>query len=290
MNKIIKNIGSLVLIVLVSFLVARFTIVSNDSNQNDVYQKVISSGVIKACYVVYPPASIKDPNTGELSGIFVESLNKAASNMGLTVDWNAEVGWGEMIESLNSGKCDVVGSPAWTNPTRAKNAEFSIPLYYSAINAYGRIDENRFSNGIAGLNNSNFVIVTVDGETSQVIAKNQFPNAKTLELTQKTDVGQMLLNVSSNKADVAFMEPAVANTYISKNPGKIKNLTSETPVITYGNIMLIKKGEFRLKSMLDNSLGSLINSGYVEELISKYEAEYPGGFYRVAPDYLVPRK
>lgn len=286
-NKYIKIVGLVVLVVVVSLITAKFSISSNGTTGDSVYKKVVASGTIRACYVVYPPASIKDPNTGKLSGVFVETLDKAAENMGMKVEWNTEVGWGEMIEALNSNKCDIIGSPAWSNSTRGKSAEFSTPLYYSAINAYVRADDYRFDADITAANNSNYKLATVDGETSQVIASRQFPNAKTLQLPQLTDVSQMLLNLADGKVDMAFLEPTVANQYIKNNPGKVRAISK--PVVVYSNVMLIKKGEFAFKSSIDNALVELLNNGYVDGIISKYEKEYPGGFYKVAVPYVVSK-
>jgi len=282
-----KIAGLVVLTIVVSLLTVKLSGSSTGSIGSSVYDKVVSSGTVRACYVVYPPASIKDPNTGELSGVFVETLNKAAENMGLKVDWSTEVGWGEMIEALNSSKCDIIGSPAWSNSTRGKSAEFSQPVYYSAINAYVRASDNRFNGDITIANNASYKLATVDGETSQVIASRQFPKAQTLQLPQLTDVSQMLLNVVDGKADMAFLEPTVANLYIKNNPGKIKNVSVLKPVVVYGNVMLIKKGEFTFKSAIDNAIIELLNNGYVDGVINNYEKDYPGGFYRVSVPYVV---
>ena len=284
----LKVVGLIVLVVLVSLATVKLAGNTSTTSSKSVYNKVISSGTIRACYAVYPPASIKDPNTGAMSGVFVEALNKAAENMGLKVDWNAEVGWGEMIEALNAGRCDIIGSPAWRNSTRGKSAEFTVPIYYSAINAYVRTNDNRFDSNIKIVNDPKYKIATVDGETSQLIASRQFPKAQVLQLIQSTDVSTMLLNVADNKADMAFLEPAVANTYIKNNPGKVKNISVTTPVVVYGNVMMIKKGEFEFKTAMDNALNELLSNGSVDDFISQYELEYPGGFYHVAVPYVVP--
>ena len=284
----LKIIGIIILTVAVSLATIKFYSPTSSTAQKSVYDKVLASGVIRACYTVYPPASIKDPNTGKMSGVFVEALDKAAANMGLKVDWNAEVGWGEMIEALNSGRCDIIGSPAWTNSARGKSAEFSIPIYYSAINAYVRSSDNRFDNNIKIANDPKYKLATIDGETSQLIASRQFPKAQVLQLPQSTDVSTMLLNVADNKADMAFLEPTVANTYIKNNPGKVKNISVTKPVVVYGNVMMVKKGEFEFKTAIDNALSELLSNGSVDDLISQYEKEYPGGFYRVAVPYVVP--
>lgn len=287
-----KIVGIVLLTIAVSFATVKLTSSKKTSTaaKISVYDNVLKTGVIRACYVVYPPASIKDPNNGKMSGVFIEALNKAAENMDLKVQWNAELNWGEMIEALNSGKCDIIGSTVWSNSARGRSAEFSQPLYYSAIGAYVRTNDKRLDNGIQIANNKNFKLATIDGEVSQNIASKQFPQAQTLQLPQTTDISQMLMNVADGKADIAFLEPTTANEYIKNNPGKVKNISTERPVVIYGNVMMIKKGEFTFKTMVDSAITELLDSGYVEELISKYEKDYPGGFYRVAAPYSVPQK
>ena len=285
--------GIIAVVVVLSVVVSLITIKVGGSSVNtaqaqSVYNQVMTSGVITACYVEYPPALIKDPNTGKLSGIFYDALNKAAANMGLTVNWNVEVGWADLIPSLNAGKCDIIGSPAWGNSTRGKSSEFSVPLYYSAINAYVRTSDNRFNGNPFIANNSQYTVMDEDGETSQVIVGQMFPNAKTVTIPQNDDVSVMLLDVVSNKADMAFVEASIANQFLATHPGTLKNVSANTPVAVYGNVYLIKKGEFEFKTAIDNAMNELLSNGYINQLIAQYGKSYPGGFYKVAPPYVVP--
>ncbi len=289
----VRVLGIIILTVVVSLITIKLFTTPNSTTSEikaSAYDNVIKSGVIHACYIVYPPAFIKDPNTGKLSGIFYETLNKAADNMGLKVDWNAEVGWGDAIEALNTNKCDLLGSDVWTNSARGKAAEFAVPIYYSAINAYVRADDKRFDNDITVVNSSNFKLVTINGETSQVIASQKFPNAKTLQLPQSTDTAQLFVNVADGKADMTFQEASTAYQYMKNNPGKIKNVTVLKPLVVYGNSMMLKKGEFTLKSAIDNATTELLSNGFIDDVINKFEKEYPGGFYRVAVPYIAPQK
>ena len=287
-NKWSKVLGIIILIIIVSLITVKFSgSAVKDSSGNSVYDRVIASGVIRACYTAFPPAFIIDPNTKKLSGIFYETLNKAAGNMGLKVDWNTEVGWGDAIGALNSGKCDIIGSDSWSNSTRGKSAEFIQPLFYSSINAYVRADDNRFNNDITVANNANYKMVTLDGESSQVIAAQDFPNAKTVQLPQLTDASQLFVNVVDGKGDMTFQDSSTADQYMKNNPGKIKLVS--TPLVVYGDVMMVKKGEFSLKTSLDNAINELQNNGYINSIISKYEKEYGVTFHRVARPYVVSK-
>jgi len=51
-----------------------------------------------------------------------------------------------------------------------------------------------------------------------------------------------------------------------------------------GNTMMFKQGEPSFKAMLNTALSELINTGFVERLIKKYEPS-AGAYYRVAKPF-----
>jgi ABC-type amino acid transport substrate-binding protein len=281
-------LGVIVVSAVVSLIIVKLAAPAGTAQAQSVYNKVITSGVITACYLEYPPAIIKDPNTGKLSGIFYDALNKAASNMGLKVSWSVEEGWADLIPSLNAGKCDIIGSPAWSNSARAAGAEFSVPLYYSAINAYVRTDDNNFNGNPFIANDTQYTVMDEDGETSQVIVGQMFPKAKEVTVPQNADLSLMLLDVVDKKADMTFVEASIANQFLATHPGSLKNADPNKPVAVYGNIYLIKKGEFEFQTMINNAMNELLGNGYISQLIMQYGKQYPGGFYTDAAPYVVP--
>jgi len=254
--------------------------------QGAVYDRVLKSGKIRAAYLSYPPALMKDTSGGKMSGIFVDTLEKAASNLGLTVEWTEEVGWGSQIEGLEADRYDIVGSPVWANPTRGKLTTLSTPVYYSGIGIYVRKDDSRFNalTDWKALNSDKVKIVTIDGETGDLIARTQFPLAQRVSLPQTADISQLFLNVSGNKADVLFAEPYFYYQYLKSNPDNLKNIAAQTPIRVLGNCYMFKKGETQMKQMLDVAIQDLQNSGYVDDLLNKYEGT-PNAFYRVARPY-----
>ncbi len=259
------------------------------ARQASVYDRVVQSGTIRAAYISYPPAVMRDTTSGKMSGIFVETLERAAENLGLKVQWTEEVGWGAQIEGLTANRYDIVGSPVWANPTRGKLTTLTRPLYYSGIGIYVRADDKRFSpaaaeTGWKSINSPDVRISTIDGETGDLIARTQFPAARRVSLPQTTDISQLFLEVSSNKGDVFFAEPYFAQQYFKNNPRTVRNIADSRPIKVLGNCYMLKSQEFQFKQMLDVALEDLINSGFVDQLLQKYE----GGdtFYRVAYPYM----
>ena len=251
-----------------------------------VYDRVASSRTLRAAYITYPPAVIRDPKTGQLTGTFVETLERAAENLGWKVVWTEEVGWGAQIEGLQNNRYDIVGSPVWANPTRARLTTLSRPVYYSGIGIYVRNGDKRFIKNTTAIDQGNVKIATIDGETADLIARTQFPRAQRVSLPQLSDISEMFLQITTGKADVAFAEPYFGLAFQRANPNSISNIAVAAPIKTLGNCFMMKAGELQLKQALDVAIEDLQNSGFVDRVLDKYEPA-PNTFYRVAQPYRV---
>lgn len=245
----------------------------------DALTTILDRGVIRCGYVNYPPSLITDPNTGEISGIFAESIAAIAQNAGLKIDWVEEVGWGTMIQGLISRRYDMICSPVWANITRAKSTIFSDPIFYSAIGVYVRQDDLRFDDKLSALNNEQFVVTTIDGELSSVIRRESFPKTNELSLPQLSDNSVLLLNVASNKSDAAFVEPSIANAYLKSNPGSVRNAAANNPVRIYPNTFMFHPDDSRLRDFFNIAIQEIDNSGEINRILLKYQTA-PDDFYR----------
>lgn len=243
-------------------------------------EKVLEDTILNACYKIYPPNVIKD-STGKLKGIFVETLEQAAKDLGLSVRWEAEVDYQTVIADLNSDKFDIFGGSVWANPKRAKGAFFSTPLSYSKLYVYSRANDSRFDNMISydELNNDKFIFALIQGGTGEGIRKNMFNNARSHSIDAKASFSVSFVDIVANKADLVIAEPYQANLFLKANPGSIKQLNIINPITVYGNCFMFKSGEVEFEHMLNAELQSLINSGFVDELIKKYE-DVPNSFGR----------
>lgn len=242
-------------------------------------------GEIRVGYIPYPPTIIKDPNTGDLSGICYELMEEVGKNLGIKINWVEEATYATMIEGIKANRYDVVAC-VWSNAARAKGADFTTPIYYNAIGAYARKNDTRFAS-LDKINSKDITITTIDGEMSAFLAKTIFPNAKTLALPQGTDPSVPMLNVRTGKADIAIADVEVAQEFLSKNPNSIKNVSPNNPVAVSPLVYVIPKNQEGFKVMLDTTIEGLINNGTMNALIKKYQ-KYPGSIYPVAKPYTSP--
>lgn len=261
------------------------TPVATTSTKDALHDRVMQSGKIRCGYFIFPPYCMKDPNTGKMSGIFVEALTEAAKNLNLSLEWTEEVGYGTMIEGLKNNRYDIVPTGVWPNANRARYADFSIPLFYSGVGVYARSSDNRFSSkNIRAIDSDQITISTIDGTVQDLMAKKNFPHARILSHPDSSEASQILLDVVHKKADVTFIEPGLVGLFLKNNPGTLKSITGRKPIGVVGNTMMFKIGEPSFKSMLNTALAELIQTGYINRLLDKYEP-IQGAYYRVSSPY-----
>ena len=279
-NKTLSYIG--IALAVVALLVS-FLTMGSGSKQSAVsdttFNKILSSGTLKAGYIVYAPYIAKDPKTGELSGIFYDLVNDMGKRLGTKVEWVEEAGYGTISTSLSAGRYDLYAG-IWPSADRSKAITFTVPVYYDAVYAYARNNDQRFNNNLEAINSSQIKISTIDGELADTIARETFSGAERISLPQTAPFDQLALQVISNKADVTFLPPSSAGTFLKANPGTLKRV-SDTPVRIYGTTLGVKLGETNLKNMLDVVVQELIATGRVKEILGKYDPTA----LQVAPPY-----
>jgi cyclohexadienyl dehydratase len=274
------------LVLILALLLISTSAMAQGKAKESAYDRVMRTQTIRCGYTLYLPNIIKDANTGKISGIAAETIERIAKDLSLKVEWVEEVGTASMMEGLMTDRYDMVCTAIWSNTARARQAIFTEPLYYTALGAYVRADDGRFGNGLEALNAPGIKIATMDGSESQVIARDDFPLAQQFSMPDLTDHSQLLLSVATGKADVVFAEAFLANSYMEQHPGTLKNLAAANPVRLFGNGFMLKTGEVQLRDMLNIAIQNMHNSNAIEKIISKYET-YPGSFYRVIKPYRI---
>jgi len=114
------------------------------AQKEGLYERVLRTGKIRCSYASYPPYCIKDPNSGELSGIFVDVLEKIGNKLELDIEWVEEVGWGTIFEGLESGRHDMFGTGLWQNSSRGKRGYFSKPIFYNGVRIWAVLENREF--------------------------------------------------------------------------------------------------------------------------------------------------
>lgn len=181
------------------------------------WDNVKKSGVLRAGAGLAPPDVIRDPATGEYSGIFVDLLREFADKElgGVKVQF-VDTDWDNMIAGLNGGKWDVAMAIN-RKPQRAMVIHFSEPSRFFEISlVYNKANPKIGKPEEFGPNfdreNVTFAVVAGTAEDQALTAR--ITKAKVLRLPNIDDVR---LAVSSRRADVAAADSVTNQLFINAN-------------------------------------------------------------------------
>ncbi len=255
------------------------------SATESVYDRVIRTSTIRCGYITGAPYLMKDPKTGNISGIWYEYVEELGRQLGLKINWAEEVGLGDFPTALDANRVDMMCVGLWVSPARAKATDFITPITFQIVEAYVRAGDKRFDDKLEAINKKDVTVSCIDGEMAQSIAAEDFPKAKQLCMPQLTPFADMMLNLTSRKADITFASPAAIRTFNAANPDKkLEKVKTSYPLRVFPESMPVKRGEEEFRRMIDHVTGFLLNTGKIETILHKYETE-SGGFHRVAKPY-----
>lgn len=238
-----------------------------------VYERVLKTKTIRCGFATWAPYMIKDANTGKLSGFDYEYMEQLGKILDLKIQWTEEVGWGNYIEGLNNHRYDMLCSTDWAIGERLKYSTISTAASYSSLYAFVRTGDHRFDGDLKKINQKDIKIAAIDGDSSYNVVRLYFPDAKIHAIDQMSEGAQLLLEVTTGKADVTIVDENIAKQFVKNNPGKIIRVADVPSVQTFAEVFVMKKGERSLKDMIDGGIEIINNSGFNDELKKKYQVD-----------------
>jgi len=232
-----------------------------------VLDKVKASGKLKAGYIVYPPFVIKDPNSGHLSGYFIELMDAIAKEGAFSIDYE-ETNWGNMVTGLQTGKFDVVVSGIFATIPRAKEVTFTTPVLYVGISAIARKNDNRFTT-VTDLAKKGLTIAVTNGEVGHEYAKKELLDAK-LTVINTEDISRPMLEVVAGRADVALGDSMTAYRFAKQHP-EVRNVFANNPFFVFGTSLMVRQNDPEWANFLNTSIEHMELSGVTDKLEAKYK-------------------
>jgi polar amino acid transport system substrate-binding protein len=260
---------------------------SQTTTHETVLEHVQKTGILRCGYALEVPNLMMDVNTHKIYGVAPDIIERAAEMLSWKVEWTEQVGWGEMVAGLQANRYDLACVGKWIYAPETKGAAFTAPLFYSAVYAVGRADETRFDDNLFNLNSPDFTIGTIDGDVNYYMVRDRFPNVHRVEAPALTDIGRLILDLTTKKVDVIFMAAGEADDYMKKHPGEIKRLTSK-PVTVFDTAFMLKAGEDSLAGVLNAAIRQMQSEGFINGVLDKYNTA-PDAYLRLAKPYQLPQ-
>jgi polar amino acid transport system substrate-binding protein len=267
------------LLVLMAFFTAAFwgcsgptrdTQTSHTSRSSTPLEKLRSQHVIDAGYIVYPPAIVKDPTTGKLSGHFIDTMDAIAREAGATVRYH-EVTWATFIPGLQAGTYDVTIAATYITIPRALEVGYTRPLFYLGSGAVVRATEDRFKQ-LSDLDNANVTIALTQGTGEHQFANRELSRAKKVVISSP-DLSLAFLEVAAGRADAALNDAVAAREFVKRQPGT-KVIFNDPPFNLTAVAWPVRQGDDAWIAFLNHSIDFLETTGQIRQFEAKYDAQW----------------
>lgn len=232
-----------------------------------VYEKVQASGTIRCGYWVFEPYLIKDPNTGKMTGIAVDYLEKTAARQGKKIEWSEELGFDQIAPALRYGRVDAFCVPC--SPAPAFEEQFDFVGSFGHIPYYVYVSfDKQFSD--EDLKTAHFAVV--DGFIPAIETGNHFPQAKISSLPQMTAMSDLYGQIKYRKVDAVLNEHVSAGTYMRENPNVLRRIGGPSLFIK-DMYFVTKKEESAWRAFLDKMTDTTLpeNRAIFIDLLAKYK-------------------
>ena len=243
----------------------------NTEKQSDKLESIISKKEMKVGYLVFNPCVIIDPNTGNMSGIFVDMVNQIAGSLNVKVTW-VETNLANFNAGLKTNQFDFCVGPTFITPVRASNVLFTQPISYFGNS--GIIQKNSKFKIVneSDLNSTGIRIAVTQGQVMDDYCKKNFPNAKLIALPG-SDLTAPLVAVSSGNADVGLMNNILVLKYSKEHSEVTPVLLNEKQLEILPLSWTTTFEDVKLNEFLNSSITYLKSTGRIANYQKKYDTE-----------------
>lgn len=257
------------------------------TSSTSVYDRVLASNTLRCGYYIYPPETIKDPNTGAMSGWAVDIVEAAAKELALKVEWSEEITLDTIYEGVGSGRFDALCSTLWESPQRSRHVLFTQNVGFVTYYPFVREGDTRFDADLSLINKPDVKIAIMEGEYGQVVANELYPNAGQTALPRGSQYNLIYQEVATGKADVLFTSPSSGQEFMAANPGVLRMAPKEV-IVMPASVLMLQSDEVKLKNLIDSTLRHLLNRGVVKDIFAKYKLDDGYTAFPVAKPYVTP--
>jgi len=230
--------------------------------------RIQQSKTLRIGYEGYPPYTIKNPTSDELSGYSVDLASHIAKEAGWSVQW-IQTSPDTKVPDMQAGKFDVMVEPIFETIPRAARVSFTRPYaYFGYAAGIVRKGDKRFQK-IDDLNKSGVTIAVRSGYTDQSYAEQNLALANKRAMNV-TDINQVFLDVLSGNSDIALADVEQVKAFAKAHASQVDALfVDNPPALTPAGFML-KQGDFSFYNFLNAAIDYLESNGILDQLDRKY--------------------
>lgn len=249
-------ISTLIILLLGSFIfLKKSSLTERDSNT-----LVIGTATAYAPFVSINPQ-------GEYEGFDIDVANALTKQMGKKLVLKDLGSMTSLFTALNQGSIDAI---IWGLSITQDRLKKVAMVHYQGedTNSYPLIFWGKIPAGINSIADMKGKTVCVEPSSSQDSALNKYPEINKLYVEKVDDA---LLNIQYEKADAAFVEPAIAKKFQNKYPEiKILDIPLAKEDQVQGVGIVIKQDNAAQIKEIQDAVEALKKSGVISELEQKW--------------------
>jgi len=218
------------------------------------------------------PATFIDPKTRKIIGYEVDLVEAIARKIGVKPVLK-QIAVAARIPELQQGHVDLVAAGLTHNKEREAQIDFSLTTFVTGQKAIVRKDS-----GITDVPQlAGKRVLTIRGGTQEPNIRKAVPNVEVVTY----DTSQQAFQALQQGKGVGYVddEAALLRSYAKLGPQKASYVVLKQNLSTEALAIGIKKGEPRLKAVVDDTLRALEASGEAEKIFVKwYGPDTASGF------------
>jgi len=220
--------------------------------------EIMSSKNMRIGIILVDQMVMRDPNSGELSGVWIDGIKRLFATLNLEPEF-VETKWATFVGGLQAEQFDVFISGFMT-PQRALVLEYSNPVVFLGHSA-STLKENagKFKT-LSDLNHPDVIIATALGGSGHQFAKQHLPNA-TIRPLDTGDLTASGMEVLSGRATIAMDNAFSIGRFVKMNDDRMVDLFGDDPFNVLPVSWAIKAGNPRLLTFVNNMLDYMKTNG-----------------------------
>ena len=212
-------------------------------------------------FAPYEFYAIGDDGKPYLAGFDMDLAQYVANELGLELEV-IPMDFDGTIMELSQGNVDMSLAGYSVTEERKEVMDFSI-VYYGGAQSFvtTKANKDKFTD-LASANNPDLTIEAQTGSIQADLMKQNTPDANCIEMVKVTDI---IAELVSGKADGAFIEKAVAESYQANYPDL--ELLCDVPFDSEGSAAGITKGNTALVDGVNAAIEKCIASGEFDKFV-----------------------
>ncbi|WP_049568413.1 transporter substrate-binding domain-containing protein [Streptomyces sp. SBT349] len=226
-------------------------------SERTLLDQVRARGVLRVCTTGdYRPFSHRERETGAYEGIDIDMAENLADSLAVEVDF-VPTTWGELLDDLTGGACDLSMGGVSVTLDRAREAYFSVPYLVDGKAPIVRCEDAERYRTLEEIDRPGVRVIVNPGGTNERFVQENIDEATVVPHPDNTTIFDEIL---AGRADVMITDASETRYQSSLHP-ELCAVNPDDPFTFAEKAYLLPRGDEEFKEYVDQWLHLALNDG-----------------------------